>query len=673
MPIHIFHKLLPGSFTRPLLMVCVCLCLGLAPAPHANNTILLKADQPHGSAASDQNLFDSLMRSAAMVLYFSPDSARTIALEALEMLSPDELGPRIRLLNLVGTSHHLQANYGEALGYYHDALSHALQLNDSTRTANLFNNIGIAHLNTGNYKDAYDYFLRALDQYETMQQPRNISSTRNNIGLLFRELNNSDRALEHFTLALEGFTLAGDSVGIAAALNNIGSVYALDELPEEAGSYFEKALLMATVSNNSFGLSVAHQGMATVYQKQDSLSRAIFHFRETIAIADKMNQPFVKANAYLGLSKILMEDNDLPGALTYAEMALQIALQIQNRVLEYECYNILSQVHEQMGNFRQSLNYHKHFHQLKEELLNQTIVHQVHNLELSSLSEANKLQQLELERKELAISKKNNLLWFATLFFAVSIAGLYFFYLNRRNRQRVKLQQTIIELNEKKSLAAVEAEIQERKRIGQELHDGLGQLLSVAGLNISVLQKKSNISEKRKQELLDAVMQSVDEAFAEVRNISHNLAPSLLSERGLKGALKNLSDQVNQSNQLHMHFETFGLNGTLNSLVENTLFRAIQEILNNAIKHSNAQNLYVQIAQGNHEITLMGEDDGIGFAANELYANNGNGLTHMKTRIENLNGSMHIDSNPARGTIISIAIPLNPGQNVSTPYQSISS
>jgi signal transduction histidine kinase len=491
--------------------------------------------------------------------------------------------------------------------------------------------------------------------------------------LLFRELNNAERALENFTQALEDFTLAGDSVGITAALNNIGSVYAMEENLHKATAYFEKASQLATASGNSFGLSVSHQGIATVYQKQDSLEKAIFHFSQTIAIADKISQPFVKANAFIGLSKIYMEVDDHSNALSHAEKALQIALQIQNRVLEYECYNTLSQVHELTGNFQASLRYHKHFHELKEELLNQTIVHQVHNLELSSLNEANKLQQLEIERKELAISKKNNLLWFTSIIFALTIAGLYFFYLNHRNRQRIKLQQTIIELNEKRSLAAVEAEIQERKRIGQELHDGLGQLLSVAGLNVSVLQKKKDISERRKNELLDAVMKSVDEAFTEVRNISHNLAPSLLSERGLKGALKNLSDQVNQSKQLHMSFETYGMENKLNSLVENTLFRAIQEILNNTIKHSNACRLNFQITQGSNEITLMAEDDGVGFDMNTVNGTDGHGLTHMKTRIENLKGSIHIDSNPSRGTIISIAIPLNPSQNVRESYQSINS
>ena len=268
------------------------------------------------------------------------------------------------------------------------------------------------------------------------------------------------------------------------------------------------------------------------------------------------------------------------------------------------------------------------------------------------------MKQLEIESKELSISKKNNLLIFTVVAFLLIMAVLYFFYQNHRNRQKMKLQQTIADLTEKKAHAAVEAEIQERKRIGQELHDCLGQMLSVTGLHISILQQKKNLSEQRREALLDSAMKSVDEAFTEVRNISHNLAPSLLSERGLEGALKQLSDQVNQSHRLHMHFETFGLNGNISSLVENTLFRAIQEILNNTIKHSDAKSLAIQLTQGTTDISLMAEDDGKGFDLRAVHNKKSSGLHHMRSRVENLNGSLHIDSAPGRGTIVSIVVPI---------------
>jgi len=245
---------------------------------------------------------------------------------------------------------------------------------------------------------------------------------------------------------------------------------------------------------------------------------------------------------------------------------------------------------------------------------------------------------------------------FIIVSFVFIVLGLYLFYMNFRHRQNVKLQETIISLSEKKSRAAIEAEIQERKRIGEELHDGLGQMLSVARLNISVLQQKTDLSEARKKELLDSSLHSVDEAFNELRNISHNLAPTVLSQKGLAGAVNDLAIQINQSNQMKMEVEVFGFYQSLDNLIENTLYRAVQELLNNALKYAKATTLFVQIIKSDTEITLMVEDNGIGFDADKVMLMSNGGLYNLKSRIENLNGTIFIDSSENRGTIVSIVI-----------------
>ncbi|MBZ0243600.1 MAG: sensor histidine kinase, partial [Bacteroidales bacterium] len=230
---------------------------------------------------------------------------------------------------------------------------------------------------------------------------------------------------------------------------------------------------------------------------------------------------------------------------------------------------------------------------------------------------------------------------------------------NYRHIQQVKLQQAIIDLSEKKSRDAVAAEIQERQRIGHELHDGLGQILSVARLNLSVLHQKKHLTDSRKEELFDTTFKSIDQAFNELRNISHNLAPALLSEKGLIEALKNLSDLVNKTNHLQMQLESFGFTTDLDSLTEHTLYRAIQELLNNVIKHAKASLFTVQLIKSEKEVTLMVEDNGRGFNINEAETGNGGGISNIKSRVENLNGSMYVDSLIDRGTIVSIVIPLN--------------
>lgn len=398
--------------------------------------------------------------------------------------------------------------------------------------------------------------------------------------------------------------------------------------------------------------------MGNIYLTLNQTDKAFEAYSISIDIAKKTNLSYQLAIAKLGIARVYLNLNKTKEAFKIAFDIMNVAEKQNSLVLKSDTHQILSDIYEKTKDYKNSLiHFHKHI-ETQKEIINQAVINQVYDVELNYLNQLNKMQQLELEKKELSISNKNNLLFFISLIFILLLIGLYLVYLNHRHRQKVKFQKTVIELTEKKSNAALEAEIQERKRIGQELHDSLGYLLSLANLHASILLKRKNTTDEKRKELLESLMKSIDDAFDEVRNISHNLAPSLLSEQGLKGALKNISDRVNQSTKLKMSFNTFGLNRTPDSLVENTLYRTIQEIVNNTIKHANASKLFIQIAQDSNEITLMAEDNGDGFDLNEIKNLSGSGLSHMKSRIENLNGTMFIDSNPKRGTIISISIPL---------------
>lgn len=602
------------------------------------------------------------------VLHSSPQSAREMATNILDTLSPDNKFLEIEILKHIGTSYSMEGVFHEALNKYSEALSRAQSINSTLQIADINNNIALVNRSVGNFKNAFIHFTEAVNYYEELGDENGKANAFNNIGLLHRDLDNTEKAEQYIHKALDGFTHGNDTIGISIALNNLSLIYASYEDYDKAFAYLDRSIELAESINNIYSLCISYQALGNIHFSLHELDDALSAFIKSADIAKKSNQPFQLASARLGEAKVHMRNNDYDEALRITEGVMEVSKELKSLIVENMTHNVLYKVYKSIGDYESSLVHYTDYNNSKEKLLNQTIIQQIYDFEISNLSQANKLQELELERKELSIRNKNLLLGFTIFISLLTITGLYFFY---RSRQRLKLQQTIIELTEKKSHAAVEAEIQERKRIGQELHDGLGQMLSVAGLNISVLQKKKELSETRKNKLLETAMQSLDEAFAEVRNISHNMAPSLLSERGLSGALKSLADKVNQSKQLKMKFETFGLNGKLNSLVENTLYRSIQEILNNAIKHSAATELSFQIIQGSNEISLMAEDNGKGFDQKIINFERGSGLLHMQSRIENLNGNIHIDSNPMRGTIISIVIPLNPSNNVKRAYQSI--
>lgn len=615
--------------------------------------------QANGNKKDWDEHYESVKADLSKILYSNPSAAREFAVKIIDTLKSEHIMLEIEMLKQIGSTYVLEANFFEALVYYTDALTKAKENDAISLMGDINNNIGVVNRRIGNYKNALVHFTEAISHYDALGDSSSKASTLNNIGLLYRDLQNDEKALTYFTSALKSFTDIQDSIGMQSALNNLSLIYASSGKYDEAFSFLNQSILLCKLTNNRYGECIAYQQSGNFYLSLNDPEKAIKEYETSRFIAHEIKQPFQYAHSNLGIAKALNQQKKYHDAMLLAKSVMQIAEEKGMLTVKNETHFVLYEILQKIGDYKSSLEHYYTYVTGKEKLLNQSILHQVYDFELTNLSQANQLQQLELEKKELAIARKNSLLIFTLVVFFLTTGGFYLIYLNHRNRQRVKLQETVIHLTKKKSIATVEAEIQERKRIGHELHDCLGQMLSVIGLHISVLQKKKEMSEDKRKEILDSIMRIIDEAFLEVRNISHNLSPILLSERGLKEALKALSDQVNQSKQLKMRVETYGLNGKIDGLIENTLFRTIQEILNNAIKHSTADKLSVQVTCGENEITLIAEDNGKGFDLSKIKNSGGSGLSNIRSRIENLGGNIYLDSNFERGTIISIVIPLN--------------
>lgn len=610
----------------------------------------IKSHQPY----SVENSYDEIHK----LIYENPSVARKEILKILDTLDPSNHVARITLLKHLGSSYVFETRYPEAINHYQKALEIAEEMELWNEIANINNNLGVIYNEIGNYKSAYLYLTEALVNYDKSNNSEKKIGALNNIGLTYLNLKNYSKARSYFNAALDSTIQPKDTILIVSVLNNIALSYLSEEKAQLSFSYLDEAIRLSEMVNNKYGLCISYQLLGNIYLKINEAEKAYESYSKSIQIAESTNLTYQLAASRLGLAGVLVKLNRTDEAFDIAFDVMAIAKEQNSLVLKSSVHQVLSDIYEKTGNYAKSLSHFKEHVAAQQEVVNQTIIHQVYDIELSHLDQVNKMQKLELEKKELAISKKNNLLFFTSLTFIFLLVGLYLIYLNHQHRQKVKYQKAVIELTGKKSLAALEAEVQERKRIGQELHDSLGHLLSLAGLYAGVLHKRNDISEVKRKEILESLLKSIDDAFKEVRNISHNLAPSLLSEQGLKGALKTISDKVNQSTKLTMSFDTYGLNGKLDNLIENTLFHAIQEIVNNTIKHADATKLFIQITADNNEISLMAEDNGKGFDVGEIDEHQSYGLSHMKSRIENLNGTLFIDSNPGRGTIISILIPL---------------
>jgi len=211
----------------------------------------------------------------------------------------------------------------------------------------------------------------------------------------------------------------------------------------------------------------------------------------------------------------------------------------------------------------------------------------------------------------------------------------------------------------KRLSAIIDGQEIERRRLSRELHDGLGSLLTAVKLNVGKLNKSANLTESSKATLND-IKALMDNTITAVRKISYDLMPSVLIDFGVNAAIKKLASQLDNSSNTNVTFHTRGVTKRLQQDIEIGLFRIAQEAVNNAIKHSNAQEIRIRLIQRNDLLKLVVKDNGKGFNVKKLFNNSkstsGNGLHNMHERAALLNGKLIIDSVGHKGTLITLEI-----------------
>ncbi|WP_299114964.1 sensor histidine kinase [uncultured Winogradskyella sp.] len=201
--------------------------------------------------------------------------------------------------------------------------------------------------------------------------------------------------------------------------------------------------------------------------------------------------------------------------------------------------------------------------------------------------------------------------------------------------------------------AMIEGQEKERQRIANDLHDDLGGLMATVKLHFNALK------DKKSPELFDKTNTLIDEAYNKVRSVAHAKNSGVIAKHGLLKSVKEMANKISISNQLEIEVIDYGLETRLENSLELTLFRVIQELVSNAVKHAQASEISIHITNHEDMINLMVEDNGIGFNTKQMTkTNKGMGINSIDKRVEYLDGKMTIESEKNKGTTIIIDIPL---------------
>jgi two-component system, NarL family, sensor kinase len=496
-------------------------------------------------------------------------------------------------------------------------------------------------------------------------------------------------ALHNFNLALQVARSRTDKLSETSVLISIGWAYMEDNKPAEAirffnevlqinpsENYLNRALLLNNIAScyNTLGEfktaeSFALKGIATAkkreskpdmanglnilgrsYYQQGQMAKAISVLKEAAVVREANSDPSMLASDYLELADLYTKINQPREAIAWAKKAETISAQHANNLKLSAAYRSLANAYESLADHRNASAYLQKLLDHKDSLANEHYNQAFAQMQVQFETEKKTSENLRLRQENLETKLQNSYQqrWLLLLVAILAILIASGIYISKLMKSRYKMRLAIGQLNEqkKRSIAVVQAEEKERKRIAADLHDGVGQMLAAASLQLNKAIKG--------QLPLEKVDELLTRASTEVRNLSHQVTPELLLHYGLVKAIEHSIDRLNESNDktvftLFTHIEE----PLQDEVISLTIYRCFQELSTNILKHAQATNVTVQLDIDTHEAQLLVEDNGIGFQrGNEP----GLGLKNIESRVALFDGVFLVDSTPGKGSTIIVRI-----------------
>jgi len=450
-----------------------------------------------------------------------------------------------------------------------------------------------------------------------------------------------------------------DKNTLQQAYNNLGLNYIELQQYDSAKYYLNKAVKLAEESGEKQILITTSLNYALISLKQQQVDSIKIYADKALSLARIYNAHEYEGLAQYGLAYHYLLKKDYANAKLMADSAMALANEYNLRDVKQKIYALQSSLYYAMQNTQLGYYYFNQYELLNDSLLNESITKNTIHIE-KKFETAKKEAQIILQQSQLR--QKNNQIYFliagALALLLISLLG----YFNFRNRR--KLQQTKIdELEKEKQLAATEAvlkgEEQERTRLAKDLHDGLGGMLS--GIKHSLSNMKENlIMTPDNAQAFARSLDMLDSSISEMRRVAHNMMPEVLVKYGLDTALNEFCKNIDRSGAVHINYQSLGMEHIeLDQTTSITIYRIVQELVNNAIKHAAAKNVLVQlhIAHAEKLLTVTVEDDGKGFDTKTvLNKPAGIGWNNIQNRVEFLKGKLDVNSAPGKGTSVLIEV-----------------
>lgn len=475
-------------------------------------------------------------------------------------------------------------------------------------------NIGSERLNYDEYIDAY------LDYHLSQNNLKNLRKAYIRIAANFAKKKTVDSSFIYFRKALQLIKQDKDTLAEADMLNNFGVLY------NEFTSNRDSALYYFDLSRKFYkkpkDLQSSYLNTASAYKKLGEYDKAILNY--------------IKADSLLSLVK---------------------EYQIADKQF---LYDLIAKTYELDEQPAKALEYYKLTQAYQDSLNLQEQEKAIYDIQT-------KYEVQKKENENLQLKQSRFWLISGVILLVLLLIATYLVYRNRMAKKQLEIKQSALEKNQlEKQLkdqelagldAMIEGQEKERQRIANDLHDNLGGLLATLKLHFHNLKTKTDRLRDEQDELFKATNSLLDETYQQVRNYAHQRNAGLKTSEGLVPSIKNFASKVSVGNNLVVQVEDHDMEGHLENSVEITIFRIVQELITNVIKHAQASEIIVHLTSFEDHINIMVEDNGKGFDPSIIKDNDGMGLASIIKRVEHLGGNVDIDSQSGSGTTVILNIP----------------
>lgn len=545
-------------------------------------------------------------------------------------------------------------DHQKALRESEAGLAIARELNNPGFESVMLNMMAICYQYLGKFHEQLDYALQAQkkaaqakDTVKMVQLYHTLSNAYSSLGQPRKAL---DAGLTGVRLRKEYGVTAGYVnrlyAGIAQDYETLGMV-------DSALYFYDKAIASSKELNDRFAEGTIYKFITHFYSSIGRYDKMREMAEQSLLLSKELKSRQLESSAYYSLAAAHYFTGNNKSAKEYIDQSMAIAEEDSITLQLQDGYRLLSYIAAREGDFPLSTKAQAKADSLQQKNLNEEVAKSAADLEKKYETEK---KEAQITLQQATIRQKNTLNYILLGGAAAGLVIALLSYLNYRNKQQLQ-QQRINELETEKQLLATQSLLKgqedERSRLAKDLHDGLGGLLSGVKLQLGAMKGNLILSEENGRSFNLALLK-LDESISEMRRVAHNMMPEALLNMGLQQALQDYCDGLSDGQPFKIHTEFHGLEQRMQPSVEIVLYRIVQELLNNAVKHSQATDIVAQVIRQNDDLSITVEDNGKGFDVQTLDQFRTAGFRNIQSRVNYLHGQVDIMSTPGKGTSVHI-------------------